>query len=620
MKKYLDNDGLINLYKIIVNKIDDKITAAFEDFKASKLPPPEICALTFEALEDGAFSIVKKGDPIGSVSYSLDNGATWKELSNRTPIVKAGQRVMWKGDYRGTSSTDCIQFRSTCKFKVSGNIMSLIFGDNFEDKTDLTDYIYCFCYLFRNCLNLVDASNLILPATTLANSCYASMFSGCNYLTSAPQILPATTLAEGCYQNMFQNCYSLTTAPELPATTLTKNSCYVGMFMNCTNLNYIKAMFTTTPSSSYTLNWVSGVASTGTFVKNPDATWDVTGNSGVPTGWDIVVPNYLSFEALEAGTFSFTETGISAATGGISYSLDNGATWTSPTYSASTPTVSTGQRVMWKGDYRGLDKSNCVQFSSTCKFKVSGNIMSLIFGDNFEDKTDLTNCNYCFCYLFYNCSHLVDASNLILPATTLAEGCYQNMFYGCNSLTTAPVLPATTLAMQCYDSMFHGCSSLTAAPELPATTLAVSCYINMFHGCSSLTTAPVLPATTLARSCYSSMFSGCNSLTTAPVLPATTLASSCYNNMFYNCTSLTTAPELPATTLERSCYTSMFYNCTNLNYIKAMFTTTPSGQYTSSWVRGVSSTGTFVKNAAATWDVTGTQGVPTGWTVETATA
>lgn len=245
---------------------------------------------------------------------------------------------------------------------------------------------------------------------------------------------------------------------------------------------------------------------------------------------------------------------------------------------------------MWKGDYRGLDKSNRVQFGSTCKFKVSGNIMSLIFGDNFEDKTDLTNCNYCFCYLFYNCSHLVDASNLILPATTLAEGCYQNMFYGCNSLTSAPqILPATTLAMQCYDSMFHGCSSLTAAPELPATTLAVSCYINMFHGCSSLTTAPVLPATTLA--------------------------SSCYNNMFYNCTSLTTAPELPATTLERSCYTSMFYNCTNLNYIKAMFTTTPSSSYTLNWVSGVASTGTFVKNPDATWDVTGNSGVPTGWDI-----
>lgn len=33
-----------------------------------------------------------------------------------------------------------------------------------------------------------------------------------------------------------------------------------------------------------------------------------------------------------------------------------------------------------------------------------------------------------------------------------------------------------------------------------------------------------------------------------------------------------------------------------------------------------SSTGTFVKNADATWDVTGTSGIPEGWTVETAIA
>jgi hypothetical protein len=51
-----------------------------------------------------------------------------------------------------------------------------------------------------------------------------------------------------------------------------------------------------------------------------------------------------------------------------------------------------------------------------------------------------------------------------------------------------------------------------------------------------------------------------------------------------------------------------------------MFITAPSNSYTSNWVSGVSSTGTFVKNAAATWDVTGVNGIPSGWTVETATA
>ena len=88
--------------------------------------------------------------------------------------------------------------------------------------------------------------------------------------------------------------------------------------------------------------------------------------------------------------------------------------------------------------------------------------------------------------------------------------------------------------------------------------------------------------------------------------------------MFNNCTSLTTAPELPATTLVNQCYEGMFKYCTKLNYIKAMFLTTPSSSYTNNWTYKVSSTGIFVKNASASWDVTDANGIPENWTIETA--
>ena len=223
---------------------------------------------------------------------------------------------------------------------------------------------------------------------------------------------------------------------------------------------------------------------------------------------------------------------------------------------------------------------------------------------------------YCYSNMFSGCINLTTAPEL--PATTLAKYCYNNMFYGCTGLTTAPELPATTLSSGCYMIMFSGCINLTTAPELPATKLAGYCYQGMFENCTNLTTAPNLPATTLADSCYYSMFSGCTNLTTAPELPATTLVDSCYIRMFYGCTSLTTAPELPATTLVSRCYYRLFCNCTNLNYIKAMFLTTPSSSYTENWTNNVSPTGTFVKNASASWDVTGVNGIPENWTVETA--
>lgn len=90
--------------------------------------------------------------------------------------------------------------------------------------------------------------------------------------------------------------------------------------------------------------------------------------------------------------------------------------------------------------------------------------------------------------------------------------------------------------------------------------------------------------------------------------------------MFRGCINLTSAPVLRATTLISQCYAQMFFGCTKLNYIKAMFTTTPTTSYTRDWVNGVSATGTFVKNSSATWNVTGTSGVPEGWTVQTASS
>ena len=263
----------------------------------------------------------------------------------------------------------------------------------------------------------------------------------------------------------------------------------------------------------------------------------------------------------------------------------------------------------------------------------------------------------CYSSMFSGCTLLTTAPEL--PATTLVNGCYYSMFSGTNVLPDCtnidftsntvvvsgglkglfagtkvtysdlnnilpinddnkPCLPVTTLVSSCYSNMFSGCTSLTTAPVLPATTLADSCYSRMFDSCTSLTTAPVLPATTLANNCYSSMFYGCTSLTIAPELPATTLANNCCSSMFNGCKALTTAPVLPATTLVSDCYSNMFSSCIRLNYIKAMFTTEPSSSYTSWWVQGVASIGTFVKNSAATWTTTGNNGVPTRWTVQTA--
>ena len=98
------------------------------------------------------------------------------------------------------------------------------------------------------------------------------------------------------------------------------------------------------------------------------------------------------------------------------------------------------------------------------------------------------------------------------------------------------------------------------------------------------------------------------------LLPATTLTTGCYSQMFKGCTYLTKVPELPATTLVANCYGSMFYNCSRLNYIKCL-ATNPNSNYSSAWMYGTASSGTFVKASSASWS-RNESGIKSGWTVQ----
>ena len=295
---------------------------------------------------------------------------------------------------------------------------------------------------------------------------------------------------------------------------------------------------------------------------------------------------YFIIEALEDGLT------VQLSQNASKYRIDNGE-WMSLDADTATPLINSGQKISFKITNPAISSFYGIgTFTVNKAFNVEGNIMSLHYGDDFEGQTDLSGKDCAFYVLFSNCTTLQNAENLILPATTLADDCYSNMFNGCTSLTTAPELPATTLADDCYSNMFNGCTNLTEAPQLPATTLADYCCFYMFNGCTSLTTAPQLLATTLVSGCYNSMFDGCTSLTTAPQLLATTLVSECYN--------------------------SMFNGCSNLNHIKMLATDISASYCLGDWVNGVASNGTFVKNASMTSLPSGIHGIPEGWTVENA--
>lgn len=370
--------------------------------------------------------------------------------------------------------------------------------------------------------------------------------------------------------------------------------------------------------------------------------------------------NYLTFTSLEdKNIISFTNT--------IYYSINN-ENW-NLLNSGKTIIINAGEKIYFKGELTPSTNNGIGTFSISKNCDINGNIMSLLYGDDFEDKINLSDKQYAFYELFKDCLTIIDASKLVLPALILANYCYDGMFYNCSGLTKAPKLPATTLGSYCYNYMFYHCTSLVKAPELPATTLESYCYnymfrgctsltetpklpsenlanycysnmfngctgikiahrlpamilkpycyANMFNGCTGLITAPELPATSLANYCYSYMFRGCSSLTKAPELPATTLAIYCYNQMFSACINLTQSPILPALTLVNYCYSNMFNACTNLMQVIILATNINAYNCMNNWVSGVSAYGYFLKNPSMPTSSIppGTSGIPNGWYV-----
>jgi hypothetical protein len=225
--------------------------------------------LTFEVFSGGTIVWKKNYNdaPTRTIQYSLNNGnwvsITASDTAGTAINVSQGDIVRIKGTNNSyaTSSYNYCNFDGTAKYYAYGNVMSLIYGEDFIGQKTI-EAEYAFAGLFLNASGMTNHNTYKL-------------------------VLPATTLAAGCYQGMFQNNQSLRRAPELPATVLV-GSCYRQMFYNCNSLNYIKCLATDISASSCLSQWVSNVASTGVFAKNPSMSDWPTGVIGIPSGWTVV--------------------------------------------------------------------------------------------------------------------------------------------------------------------------------------------------------------------------------------------------------------------------------------------------------------------------------------------
>lgn len=574
-----------------------------------------------------------------SVEYSLD-GTTWQTFGTTSTTkdsyisqqFSSSQRRVYlrcNTTHWGLYDIDLnnsysYNIRSDYNMRIGGNIMSLLYGGDFVGKKTFPDdtIVGIFNGLFYQRTELTDVTDLILPVThttssipqqggannSPGNRCYRSMFEGCTSLVNGPHIElrhRGTNDLAYCLQRMFYGCNTLKCYyTNLKSENYRYNSTLSGVAAGGICYNFSGALGSITPSSWTIKNITSFYLPTYDRVvewKTPENenVDKVTDNNNVTIFeyfQDKTVPFYVQNITNSNETLSIKKSASGAPTLSVQYSR-NRKDWTSMSSTSTTArtlTVQPGEKIYLRCSANGWGSTSTLSTrnSITGVSKVGGNIMSLLYGSNFTgDETSFpsTNTNV-FAYIFRENSNLLDASELILPATTLANGCYCGMFTQDRSLVHGP-------------------------KRLPAKVLTTDCYRGMFEYCNSLSECPDLPATTLATTCYRGMFIQCTSLTTAPKLNATTLTTGCYQIMFRYCTGITKAPDLNASTLVADCYRGMFDGCTSLNYVKCLAENniTPDGNVYI-WLQNVAATGTFVKAAGSVWE-TGANGIPSGWTV-----
>ena len=363
--------------------------------------------------ESSSVTLNKIGNISQVYKYSTDN-ITYNDYEYGTEIQLAnnGDKVYFKNSTNSHSQqslSDYIHFEMTGKIKASGNINSLL-SNNFENITDLTEYgAFTFSGLFENALSLIDVTELKLPATNLVNSCYISMFFGCTGLTTTPELpatnlasgcyfsmfmrctslketpeLPATTLVDGCYHNMFYGCTSLKETQELPATVLV-DSCYRGMFNGCTNLNKVVCYAVDTSATNCTLDWLKNVSFRGEFCTIDKSAFTLNSDTGIPANWAIGSVYNINNNLEKPICFTNLNNGPSGVklnkTGNISvsykYSTD-GINYSNYIMYENIPLNNYNDKVYFVGTHGSADVGNKINFSTSGKVSVSGNINSLL--------------------------------------------------------------------------------------------------------------------------------------------------------------------------------------------------------------------------------------------------
>lgn len=381
--------------------------------------------------------------PTYGLEYSRDK-KNWTALSidANLDVIEDVAEIGEKVYFRGTNTNIMkLRIKPDFGYAIGGDITTMldpvggietpernVFKDMFYERSTSQDPTEGAHYL-------VSAENLVLPAKTVVDNGYYSMFESCENLLTPPAELPALELGEYAYRSMFMNCEAMTTVPVIKAISASTES--LGwMFSDCHELTDLSAM--KLPMTSYPefccdnmFSWCEKLA------KAPQ----------------------MTIEGMENEAFysMFYDCGLLEDISGISVTA---ATAAVDAFSFMFEGCANLNMVLDLSSVTVFERGACVGMYRDCTSLQSAQNI------NFNEDAEL--------------SHEDPASSY-----DHNTGIFEAMFYGCSALRTGPEMPFDTLTKYCCRVMYKDCVRLEEV-YISATDIdATDCLKDWLSGASS---------------------------------------------------------------------------------------------------------------------------------------
>lgn len=285
-----------------------------------------------------------------------------------------------------------------------------------------------------------------LNATSISPYCYEYMFANCPNLYAGHhfRFCNLSSTVEGCFSHMFEHCNNLRSIqPAISSLTLS-TSCFESMYSHCGEYYEDNRRTGLNPYGLYAFGYITGVTP-AIYHKYPND--DYTSNTmygyGDKCGIFPDINNYYNMAAeFKSPTANYCYKTMFAECNCISDAFIH--------IKADTN--------MAKGSCAGMF-CGCTRMESAQSLRNPNNTLEII------PLLDVTNVN-----------------------NTAGESSCENMFKYCLGLVYKPCNTLhKNVGKYAYDSMFAYCQSLSASPLLPASTISEGGYRQMFYRATNAT-------------------------------------------------------------------------------------------------------------------------------------